>query len=655
MSQTTTRAIILCGTDEEDPPSRTLRAGPLSVELESGNLRYVRFAGIEVLRGIAFLVRDENWGTFTPSITDLSVEERGDSFDVTYRGLCADAKRLLSYSATIKGQKDGSLAFAVTATAETDVETNRAGFVVLHPLAGVAGRVVRIVHTGGRSETDRFPELIKPSQPVFDIRSLSHEIAPGVWATCTMEGDAFEMEDQRNWSDASYKTYIRPLGNPRPYTLTKGTRHEQTVRLSIAGAIASAAVADPAAVTVTLGNGGSGRLPAIGVGVPAEEAAHALAARETLRRLAPRLLVCYVDARRSLAEAPLAAYRALASATGAELSLEIIIPGADDPAAELRPVADAVGKAGLDPKTVTVSPASDLMSHQPGQEDPSVPPAERIFAAARAAFPRARLGGGVLAYFTELNRKRPPLDLFDFVTHTTCPIVHASDDRSVMETLETLPSIIASTKAFSGAAAYRIGPSAIGCRQNPYGEGTLDNPRGGRVCLSRVDPRQRALFGAAWTLGYLAAASYGGVEAVSMGAPTGPFGVIYRRMDEKQPYFDELDRPALYPAYHVLAGLTPQAGRALCAATASRPGAVAALALDVDGRTVVWLANLTAQPLTVTLAGLPKGRARAAIIDATAFERATTDADALSALERTLAHGRIALDAYAVARVILAA
>src|SRR5262249_19147020 len=151
-------------------------AGPLSVELESGNLRYVRFAGIEVLRGIAFLVRDENWGTFTPSITDLSVEERGDSFDVTYRGLCADAKRLLSYSATIKGQKDGSVALAVTATAETDVETNRAGFVVLHPLAGVAGRVVRIVHPGGRSETDRFPELIKPSQPVFDIRSLSHEI-----------------------------------------------------------------------------------------------------------------------------------------------------------------------------------------------------------------------------------------------------------------------------------------------------------------------------------------------------------------------------------------------------------------------------------------------------------------------------------------------
>jgi len=93
------RGIKLCGTDESDPPSRLLRAGPLSVELESGNLRYVRFAGIEVLRSIAFLVRDENWGTFTPTITDLEVEEGDGAFRASYRGTCADAKRRLVYTA----------------------------------------------------------------------------------------------------------------------------------------------------------------------------------------------------------------------------------------------------------------------------------------------------------------------------------------------------------------------------------------------------------------------------------------------------------------------------------------------------------------------------------------------------------------------------
>ena len=65
------RAIALCGTEQVDPPSRVLRAGPLSVELENGALRYVRLGGSEMIRAIAFLVRDENWGTFTPKLENL--------------------------------------------------------------------------------------------------------------------------------------------------------------------------------------------------------------------------------------------------------------------------------------------------------------------------------------------------------------------------------------------------------------------------------------------------------------------------------------------------------------------------------------------------------------------------------------------------------
>src|SRR5262249_49031160 len=152
-----------------------LRAGQLSVELENGNLRHIRFADTEVLRGIAYLVRDENWGTLTAAIADLVVREDRDAFTVSYRGLCADAKRRLTYETRISGRSDGALASEVEAVAETDVLTNRVGFVVLHPLAGVAGQPVRVVHTDGREVTEPFPELIKPSQPIFDIRSLAHE------------------------------------------------------------------------------------------------------------------------------------------------------------------------------------------------------------------------------------------------------------------------------------------------------------------------------------------------------------------------------------------------------------------------------------------------------------------------------------------------
>jgi hypothetical protein len=51
-----------------------LKAGPLSVELENGALRYVRLGGSEMIRAIAFLVRDENWGTFPPTIENLECQ-----------------------------------------------------------------------------------------------------------------------------------------------------------------------------------------------------------------------------------------------------------------------------------------------------------------------------------------------------------------------------------------------------------------------------------------------------------------------------------------------------------------------------------------------------------------------------------------------------
>src|SRR5262249_9612760 len=158
-----------------------------------------------------------------------------------------------------------------------------------------------------------------------------------------------------------------------------------------------------------------------------------------------------------------------------------------------------------------------------------------------------------------------------------------------------------------------------------YGKDVMDNPQGGRVCLARIDPRQRGLFGAAWTLGYVAAFARGGVEAIAIGAPTGPFGFVCRRTDYRQPYFDDLSGPAVYPAFHVFAELAQGSGRPLIEARSSRPGTVEVLAHRADGRSVLWLANLTARNVAVNLAGsLPEKGVQAAVIDAESFERATT-------------------------------
>ena len=136
--------------------------------------------------------------------------------------MARDAAQEFAYSAEIVGRADGALRFSARGRALTDFLTNRTGFVVLHPIQNVAGRS-RAGHRNDRqdfrypiSRTDR--SCAADDEPACD----PHEFAPGATVECRMEGDTFEMEDQRNWTDASYKTYVRPLALPWPYTLANG-------------------------------------------------------------------------------------------------------------------------------------------------------------------------------------------------------------------------------------------------------------------------------------------------------------------------------------------------------------------------------------------------------------------------------------------------
>jgi hypothetical protein len=651
MAKQPKRAIKLFGTEVPEPKVKTLQAGALSAVFDNGALRYIKLGETEVLRAIAFLVRDENWGTFTPEIGNLKIKQGKGDFRVTYDARCKDAKRSLTYRAAISCGADGALRFDAVAFPESDFLTNRTGFIVLHPLTGVAGYPVEVEHVDKRKVKDKFPAIINPVQPFYGIRSLRHKVADGVFVTCRMEGDTFEMEDHRNWTDSSFKTYVRPLAEPWPYTLRKGVEIKQSVSLTFSGKLPRAKAAGRAKpVEIALGKAG-GALPAIGVAVPEGEADAAFANASLIAQSGARHLVCEADGRRGGLSGALGVYQRLGKATNADVILEIILAGAQSPTTEFGPIAEAVKRNGLIPAAISVSPAMDLRGVLPGSKGPDGPTLAEIYRAARAAFPGVRIGGGTFAFFTELNRKRPPTDNLDFVTHTTCPIVHAADDVSVMETLEALPYVVQSAKAFINGKAYCIGPSSIPARLNPYGASTAPNPGNGRVCLSDMDPRQRGLYGAAWTLGYVAALAGGGLSAITLGAATGPAGMIYRRTNYAQPYFDEGDAPSVYPLYHVVAGLAAASGSKVIAAKSAAPGKVAALAVRGKSGTNLWLANLTGETQTAKVSGFTGG-ALLHVLDVGSFVAATRDAGYLNKGGKALKKvGSVALAPYAVARI----
>ena len=627
-------ALRLYGTEDEVPPAQTLSTGALTASLDAGKLRWIRFGGVEALRGLAFVVRGAGWETYAPEITNLEIEEGTDGFRVGYDARIDSRNGILAYRADIVAEDDRHLVFTVEMEPETEFKTNRTGFVALHPVEGVAGEACTITHSDGTVEETEFPGLIMPLQPFYDIAAMRHRVSPSVWLTCAFEGaDPWETEDQRNWTDASYKTYYRPLALPYPYTLAAGEKLRQVATLTIEGgsaAVATGAGDDGGAVEIALGGATGARMPEIGLGVAASERDHLDHGLDLLKVLGPGHLVGECDPRDPNAAEALSATRELAEALDAEVVLEIVVPCERPVADELTAAAEIADRAGLKPAAIVPEQLRLLSFTLEKIPALGIPDFDEVYGAARAAFPGVRLGGGVFTNFTELNRNCAEPELFDFLTHATCAVVHEPDDRSVMETLQTLPDIVASAKAWAGGKPYRIAPSAIGMRFNPYGPDVHQNADNGRYSFNRQDPRHRALLGNAFSLGYAARVAPLGVEAVAFGQPSGALGMVYRRTEHPQPWFDDLTGPAVPPLFHTVLVLAAAKGAAVRSVTSGDATRVLGLAYESDGGTLLWLANLTPQTQTVTVSGIGGGTATIGRQNADNFVDAVTAAAAFA-------------------------
>ena len=146
------------------------------------------------------------------------------------------ARSILCGAPASTARPDGTIAFTFAGEARSTFEKNRIGLCVLHPMHQYAGSSVTGRRTTGVQLDLRFPELVAVEQPIdgfTDLAALTYDAPGGLRLELTFEGEAFETEDQRNWIDASFKTYGTPLSLPRPAILRQGTRIEQRVTLRL--------------------------------------------------------------------------------------------------------------------------------------------------------------------------------------------------------------------------------------------------------------------------------------------------------------------------------------------------------------------------------------------------------------------------------------
>jgi hypothetical protein len=578
------------------PPAadpRPLRAGPLALVYQDGDLRSVTLAGREVVRRILMAVRDRNWGTLPNRLSNVQLEQGADWFRITYDAESRQGEIDFAWSARLSGDAQGALTFAFEGQARSTFLKNRLGMVVLHPMRECAGAACRVERVDGQVVESAFPVWISPHRPFEEIRAIAHAVQPGVWAELRFEGDTFEMEDQRNWTDASFKTYSTPVRLGFPAEVQAGTRIAQSVTLRLLGDVPQSMEAKAAEPTLSIGDQPAGRLPRLGLGLASH--GRPLTPTEIERVRALRLGHLRADLRFSRPDWRGSLQRATAEArelgAGLELALHLSL-GAEQELTQL------VGE--LDSLRPSVARWLVYSTEETTPDEALIRLARERLAAYDASVP---LVGGTDAYFMDLNSQRPPAELLDGLCYSINPQAHAFDTPSLMETFEAQTATVLSARHFAPGKPLHISPLTLRPRFNPVATGPEPKPAPGQL-PSAVDARQMRLEGAAWTLGSLQAlAETGAVESVTLYETTGWRGVMESEAGSPLPEAFPSTPGMLFPLYHVLAALGALREAEVLPVAGTHPLKVAALAYRMGDHQGTLVANTSAQPITVRVQG----------------------------------------------------
>jgi hypothetical protein len=653
------KTVLYYGKDEPPAGQIELRAGPLSLTFEAGDLRYIRLGEREILRRVYVAVRDHNWDTAPAVLSQVRIEQASDSFQISYEVENRLGEIDFVWKGSIAGDIRGTITFSMDGQARSTFLRNRIGFCVLHPIHECAGARCRVEHVDGSSEECRFPQYIAPQSivdekinpvyPFAELRALAHEVQPSVWAELRFDGETFEMEDQRNWTDASYKTYGRPLRLPFPAEIRQGTRIEQTVTMTLRDErrktkdggrridnTVSSFVLRPSSPDVAL--------PRIGLGTASH--GRPLSERELDRLRALKLSHLRVDLNLASEDYRVLLRQASQQARALGLSLEVALTLSDAAAAELTALAGALPV--IDPP-VHAWLIFHAKEQSTGEQWVRL---AREFLAGYA--PHAAIGAGTNANFTELNRAHPPLDVLDLVCYSINPQVHAFDNASLAETLAAQAATVASARQFTGDLPLAITPVTLLPRFNPNATAPDPAPAPGEL-PRQVDVRQMSLFGAGWTIGSLKYLCESGAASLTYYETSGWRGVMEIEAGSPLPERFRSLPGAVFPLYHVLADVGEFAGGFTAPAVSSEPLQVDGLALRKDRATRVMLANLG--PVRRSVRVRHGGRqVRVRMLDETNAEAAMLDPESFRAQAGELVsalEGQMELELlpYAVARI----
>jgi hypothetical protein len=460
------------GTNSELPALIPFQAGQLTGVYEAGKLRYFHIGETEVLRMIYPAIRDRNWETAPAQITNEKLSIEADSFTIEYTARYQLNE--VDYQATyqIAGNANGSLSIEMQGEALSTFWRNRIGLCVLHPIEPCTGKSVVITHPDHRKTVTTFPEMISPNQPFFDVQGMSWSPEEGIEIQLSFEGDVFETEDQRNWTDNSYKTYSTPLAVPYPVEIQAGEKLYQKLNLrwSVPKGAFGLAFQNEVAISLT---GSAFPFPTLGTGTVPQTISPELLAQFQALPLDYFSVPLHLD--QETWQTDLDKAVAQAKALNKKIALSAFFTQKGD------------GIKLADALSTHIEVLLQLCVLSALEKVPDVDLMETIYTDIKSRFPQLQVGFGTDGFFTALNRNRPETTQFDFLQFSINPQVHAVDTRTMIENLATQREVVLTAQSFAAGKPLCVSPITLRPRHTP-------NP------ADAIDPRQHSSFAAAWTL-----------------------------------------------------------------------------------------------------------------------------------------------------------
>jgi D-apionolactonase len=533
------KEILYYGQAKPLPEQVLLKAGPLSMIYENGAIRYIKDQNTEVLRMVYSAVRDHNWDTIEPEIIEEIINANSNNFlihlEVKYikNDINFQAKYLFS------GSETGKLKFEMYGKCLSTFKKNRIGFCILHPIEECAGSPCAIVDIEGKTIQSVFPEQISPHQPFKNIKSMIWQLPNGTIASIKFEGEVFETEDQRNWTDASYKTYCTPLGNPFPVTVHEGQEIYQLVEVKVSSEKVVEEIAPLISKnTFNIDWNELNELPPIGICRSKE--ANNLSERDINLLKDIGFKHYRLDVKFSKDNWKKDLLEACEEAILLELPVEMALHFSQ------KNIANEIEQFISILSSSDVQVVKFLLFRQNSKTTPDT--LETTLPVLRKHFKDAKIGAGTDAYFAELNRQTPSPKKFDFLTYSINPQVHAFDNLSLIETLKAQEYSLKSAKKLSTGKGVHISPVTLKPRFNPNATANISE---NEDLSHQVDVRQMSLFGAGWTLGSIKYLSEAKADSITYYETVGRKGLFMPEKLEMAEINFPSEKAAIFPVYHI--------------------------------------------------------------------------------------------------------